>query len=129
MTNRENIVSLMEDYIRSLQQMVSDLKQENGQAIFDCFERSGAYRSSISERGGATMNPEFSLFCDIPDKAGSISVLASLLAYEGISIKNIGINNNRERGEGALKIEFYDEASMTAAWKRLEYYTYEMVRL
>ena len=43
--------------------------------------------------------------------------------------KNIGINNNRERGEGTLKIEFYDEAAMTAAWKRLEYYKYEMVRL
>ena len=44
-------------------------------------------------------------------------------------IKNIGINNNRERGEGTLKIEFYDEVAMTAAWKRLEYYKYEMVRL
>ena len=46
-----------------------------------------------------------------------------------LALKNIGINNNRERGEGTLKIEFYDEAAMTAAWKRLEYYKYEMVRL
>ena len=128
MTNRENIVSLMEDYIRSLQQMVSDLKQENGQAIFDCFERSGAYRSSISERGGATMNPEFSLFCDIPDKAGSISVLASLLAYEGISIKNIGINHNREHLAGTIKIEFHDSASCDQAFQCLEYHHYPVYR-
>ena len=52
-----------------------------------------------------------------------------ILAAKGISIKNIGINNNRERGEGALKIAFYDEASMEAAWQRLDKYKYEMFRM
>ena len=51
---------------------------------------------------------------------GSISTIAVILAAKGISIKNIGINNNREHGEGALKIAFYDEASMKEAWERLE---------
>ena len=36
------------------------------------------------------------------DEAGGIAVLASLLAFNGINIKNIGIINNREFEEGVL---------------------------
>ncbi len=126
MTNRDNIVSLLEDYIRSMQQIVTDLKDNNGPAVFDCFKRSGAYRSSISERGSATLNPEFSLFCDIPDKAGAISVIASLLSFEEISIKNIGINHNREHQEGTLKIEFHDKQACDRATACLEYHHYKV---
>jgi prephenate dehydrogenase len=75
------------------------------------------------------VEPSYAFSVDVADEVGAISTIAVILAAKGISIKNIGINNNRERGEGALKIEFYDETSMTAAWKRLEYYKYEMVRL
>ncbi len=126
MTNKDNIVSLLEDYIQSMKQIVTDLKENNGQAVFDCFERSGAYRSSISERGNATLNPEFSLFCDIPDKAGAISVIASLLSFEEISIKNIGINHNREHQEGTLKIEFHDKKACDRATACLEYHHYKV---
>ena len=60
------------------------------------------------------------------DEVGSISTISVILAAKGISIKNIGINNNREHGEGALKIAFYDKDSMEAAWKQLDKYKYEM---
>ncbi|MFQ8841365.1 MAG: hypothetical protein ACLR8P_11065 [Clostridium fessum] len=43
-----------------------------------------------------------------------------------ISIKNIGISHNREHGEGALRISFYDKASMEAAWARLKRYNYTL---
>lgn len=126
LTNRENIISLLQDYIRSMQQIVADLEANNGQAIYDCFERSGVYRSSISEKGNATLNPEFALYCDIPDKAGAISVLASLLAFEEISIKNIGINHNREHQEGTLKIEFHDQNACERAFSCLQYHHYKI---
>ena len=61
------------------------------------------------------------------DEVGSISTIAVILAAKGISIKNIGINNNRERGEGALKIAFYNETSMKEAWERLEKYKFDLV--
>ena len=41
--------------------------------------------------------------------------MASLLAMHDISIRDIGINHNRELSEGALRIEFYDEKAMTSA--------------
>ena len=49
-----------------------------------------------------------------------------LCATVGISIKNIGISHNREHGEGALRISFYDKASMEAAWARLKKYNYTL---
>ena len=73
---------------------------------------------------------QFYAFCrlvdDIVDEPGSISTLSVILAAKGISIKNIGINNNRELGEGALKISFYDKDSMEAARRQLEKYKYEL---
>ena len=42
-------------------------------------------------------------------------MLASLLAFNGISIKNIGIINNREFDEGVLRIEFYDDKALEEA--------------
>ncbi|MEG2871392.1 MAG: prephenate dehydrogenase/arogenate dehydrogenase family protein, partial [Clostridium sp.] len=46
---------------------------------------------------------------------------------KGISIKNIGISHNREHGEGALRITFYDEEALTAAHDRLKDYNYTLL--
>ena len=124
-TNKDNIISLLEDYKRAIDQTITDLKTDNHKDIYDIFESSGAYRSSISDnRGSATMNPEYAIFCDIPDQPGAISVIAALLAFENVSIKNIGINHNREHMAGTIKIEFHDQASCEKATECLEYHHY-----
>ena len=51
----------------------------------------------------------FEVYCDIIDEAGGIAAIATILASNGLSIKNIGIVHNREFEEGVLRIEFYDE--------------------
>ena len=129
MTNVEPIADMLERYIGSLQDILSEIKGHQGEAIYKLFEKSRDYRNTITDRAKGSVEPSYAFSVDVVDEVGAISTIAVILAAKGISIKNIGINNNRERGEGALKIEFYDEASMTAAWKRLEYYKYEMVRL
>ena len=43
------------------------------------------------------------------------------------SIGTIGINHNREQGEGALKIVFYNKESMEQAWAQLKKYNYELI--
>ena len=61
-------------------------------------------------------------------EAGGIAVLASLLAFNGISIKNIGIMNNREFEEGVLRIEFYDESALESAIRVLKERNYTIHR-
>lgn len=56
---------------------------------------------------------------DIPDEAGSLAAVATLLALNGINIKNIGIVHNREAEEGVLRIEFYEEAAIGRAARLL----------
>ena len=129
MTNSEPIADMLERYIDSLQDTLSEIKGHQGNAIYKLFEKSRDYRNTITDRAKGSVEPSYAFSVDMADEVGAISTIAVILAAKGISIKNIGINNNRERGEGTLKIEFYDEAAMTAAWKRLEYYKYEMVRL
>lgn len=127
-TNQDNVISLLEDYQTAISGMIDALRRDDHREIYDCFERSGAYRGSISDRGGATMNPEYAISCDIPDKPGAISVIASLFTFENISIKNIGINHNREHMAGTLKIEFHDRDACDRAADCLEYHHYTVYR-
>lgn len=65
---------------------------------------------------------------DIPDEAGAIASLATLLAKADISIKNIGIIHNREFEEGVLRVEFYDQTASdeaVALLQSLHYLVYE----
>ena len=55
---------------------------------------------------------------DIPDVPGSIAQTAAILADHDLSIKNIGIVNNREFEEGVLQLAFPDKQTLTRA-KRL----------
>ena len=129
MTNSGPIVSILERYIGSLNQILEELKSKDGDSVYQLFEESRNYRNSITDRVKGSIEPAYAFSVDVADEVGAISTIAVILAAKGISIKNIGINNNREHGEGALKIVFYDEASMNAAWERLEKYKYEMIRM
>ena len=66
----------------------------------------------------------FAIYCDIIDEAGGIATIATILASNNISIKNIGIIHNREFEEGVLRIEFYDESSSHNATELLQKYRY-----
>ncbi len=65
----------------------------------------------------------FAIYCDIIDEAGGIATIATILASNNISIKNIGIIHNRELKE-LLRIEFYDESSSHKAHELLQKYRY-----
>lgn len=129
MTNVEPIAQILEAYIASLNQVLEEIKEYRGQDIYRLFETSRDYRNSITDKAKGSVEPAYEFTVDVSDEVGAISTISVILAAGGISIKNIGINNNRERGEGALKIVFYDETSMDAAWRRLDKYKYEMFRM
>lgn len=128
MTNTDNISLMLDAYIASLQSIRQSLSQKDSAAIHTLFDTSREYRNSISDSGRGSVTPEYSFTVDIVDEPGAISTLSCILSARGISISNIGINHNREHGEGALKITFYNEASMEAAWKQLKKYNYELIK-
>ena len=129
MTNRAPLAAVLEQYIASLNGTLEKLKAGDNQYLSRLFETSRDYRNSISERNQGSVTPEYSFTVDMADEVGAISTLSVILAAKGISIKNIGINHNREHGEGTLKIIFYDKEAMDMAWKQLERYHYDLVRV
>jgi len=127
MTNHKNLSLILERYIASLNLILGELNNKNGSYINQLFETSRDYRNSFSEKATGPIAPEYSFTVDMADEVGAISTLSVILAAKGISIRNIGINHNREHGEGTLRIAFYDKETMDQAWKQLELYHYELI--
>lgn len=127
MTNSGNLSVILERYISSLSKILKELKENDSQFIYQLFETSRDYRNSFSEKVPGSIAPDYSFTVDMADEVGAISTLSVILAAKGISIKNIGINHNREHGEGTLRIAFYDKETMDNAWKQLERYHYDLI--
>ena len=96
----------------------------NETGLYSLFETSRDYRNSMPNSSAGPIKKQFAFYCDIIDEAGGIATIATILASNNINIKNIGIIHNREFEEGALKIEFYDEASSEKASDLLQKYHY-----
>ncbi len=127
MTNRDNLAHILRSYITSLENALAQLEAKDSQSIYRLFETSRDYRNTFSEQSKGPIDPDYSFTVDIADEVGAISTISVILAAGGVSIKNIGINHNREHGEGALRIAFYDKESMEKAWERLKKYRYELM--
>jgi len=115
LTNTENIISLLEDYIKALAAVREKLEARDAHALFAFFEKARNYRESFIEASSGPIKKTYSLNVDIIDKAGSLASVAGLLAGNNINIKNIGIVHNREFEAGTLRIEFYEETSIEQA--------------
>ena len=92
--------------------------------LYSMFEDSKDYRDSMPNSSAGPIKKRFAVYCDIIDEAGGIATIATILASNLISIKNIGIVHNREFEEGVLRIEFYDETSSGRAAELLKKYRY-----
>lgn len=130
LTNTENIKTLLEAYIHSLEQikdMLSDISSPaSKEAIYSLFDRAKDYRDSFPNASCGPIKKTYFIHLEVADEAGSIAKTAAILAEHHISIKNIGIMHNREFEEGALRIEFYDEAAQKSAISLLKEKSYKI---
>lgn len=126
LTNSSDIKQLLDKYIASLQDASNALLELNEDYLFQMFDTAGEYRSAIPKKSIGLMKKMFEVYLDIMDEAGAIATIATLLASNQISIKNIGIIHNREFEEGVLRIEFYDEQAQIKASSLLTRYNYKI---
>lgn len=126
-SNRKPVIDVLKKYIASLEKIERELENDDISAIHDLFVESGSFRSEMSDQNGL-MNAQYSFSVHVSDRPGAISVISAILAAGGVSIKNIGINHNRETGDGALRIEFYDAESCLKAEHLVKEYNYRISR-
>lgn len=115
MTNTENILSLLEDYISGLENIRTKLQEQNAEEIRDFFQTARTYRESFIDASSGPIKKSYVIYVDIPDEPGALATIATLLAFRQINIKNIGITHNREVAEGALQIELWEEKDIQNA--------------
>ena len=100
MTNTAPIAQMLRRYIDSLTCILEEIEAADGPAIYRLFDDSRSYRDSMTDRVKGSIEPSYSFSVDVVDEIGAISTISVILAAKGISIKNIGINNNRNREKG-----------------------------
>lgn len=115
LANTENISGLLGRYIQDLTAFKQMLEKKEAKALYHFFDEARTYRESFVNSSNGPIKTEYVITVDIADRPGSIAAIASLLASHDISIKNIGINHNRELAEGALRIEFYEKDTAACA--------------
>ncbi|MEG1848283.1 MAG: prephenate dehydrogenase [Lachnospiraceae bacterium] len=125
--NHTNIESLLQDYIASLSKIKDALRSQTKQPLFDLFGDAEQYRSSLPDQSAGPLKKQYLFYVDIPDETGVIATIATILASHQINLKNIGIINNREFEEGALRVEFYEETAMFDAVTVLQHHNYSII--
>lgn len=120
LTNTENILKLLTDYIDSLCSIRDTLEHKDKEDIYNFFDSARIYRDSFINASSGPIKKDFAMNIDIADEPGALATIATMMAMNAISIKNIGIKHNRESEGGVLRIEFYDDASVAKAKNILE---------
>lgn len=115
MTNTEQILKLIDNFSSNLSEFRSAISNGMSSRIYELFDGAKDYRNSINTTSKGLLSKTHVMYCDIIDEEGAIATIATILAINHISIKNIGIIHNREYEQGVLKIEVYDEASLEKA--------------
>lgn len=124
LTNTKSIEKFINCYIKILEEVKNSLIQHNGDYIMTFFYSACEYRNSIPNKSIGLINKSFEVYLDIIDETGAIATIATILASNNISIKNIGILHNREFQDGVLRIELYDEDSSIKTVELLKRYSY-----
>lgn len=122
--NRENVLRILDRYLNSLELARNTIADSDADGIYQFFDTARDYRNSIPESSLGPIKKLYAIYCDIIDEAGGIATIATILASNHISIRNIGIIHNREFEEGVLRIEFYQEDASRQAAELLRKYHY-----
>ena len=128
LANSDNICRVLENFIRKLTDFRFAIRNEDKDRLLKYFTECKEYRESFTDEANGLYRKFYRLYMDITDEAGAIAKIAAILADEKISLKNIGIVNNRAFEKGVLRVEFYSEETLTQAMKVLEAKKYKVYR-
>lgn len=128
LTNRENILSLLDDYIYALEHVRNQVSESDKEALYSFFDQARSYRDSFIDSSSGPIKKSYAVNIEIADEPGALAAIATILALHQISIKNIGITHNREQEDGVLRVEFYQEESIEKASQILSAKGYTVYR-
>jgi len=126
--NKAEILKVINSFKNIISEFEEALKNENYSGIYDFFENARNYRASFSDKSKSIISKTYDIFLNVSDKPGSIATIATHLSVNNISIKDIGIVNNRDFENGILRISFENEKEKEKSVKLLKEFNFEIVR-
>ncbi len=127
-TNRAQLLLLLDHFLEFLTQTKEMIAAGDRESLLTFFREAKDYRDSLPIKKTGPLSRIYEIYCDLIDEAGGIATIATILATNAISIKNIGIIHNREFEEGVLRIEFYRNEDMEQAALLLQKHHYTVYR-
>ena len=122
---------MLDKYLVEFEQMIREcreaIKARDGQKIYDDFVTAGEYRDSLPTKESTLLKKSHDVFINIDDRVGVIAEVATVLSDADINIKNIGIVNNREFADGALRIEISTKQAADKARSLLKNSGYDVI--
>jgi len=128
MTNTEEICKLIDMFDSALLSFKDAISSHDNKTVHSLFDSAKEYRDSINTTSKGLIKQAYVFHCDLLDEDGAIAKVAMILALKHISIKNIGIIHNREYEQGVLRIEFYDNESLSLAYDELSSHGYTIYK-
>ena len=122
--NQAQVLQMLDAYQEDLALVEAAIRKEDNAALIKYFDQARIYRNALPESYRGTIQPLPEIYVDVPDETGAISVVSAILAANRLSIKNMGIRNNREVQAGALKIVFENMEAAAKAAEILKKYNY-----
>ena len=122
--NRAQVLQMLDAYREDLALVEAAIRKEDNATLIKYFDQARIYRNALPESYRGTIQPLPEIYVDVPDETGAISVVSAILAANRLSIKNMGIRNNREAQAGALKIVFENMEAAAKAAEILKKYNY-----
>ena len=88
------------------------LVQEDQPAIYDFFSQSKHSRDHLPSKDRGVIPAFYDLYIDIPDIAGAIAKVMTIISNADISIINLKIQETREDIFGVLELSFKNQADL-----------------
>ncbi|MFT8321546.1 MAG: prephenate dehydrogenase [Bacillus sp. (in: firmicutes)] len=121
--NKEVLLYLLNDWQKEMDKVISLIKEENSDALFNYFQHAKNVRDELPQNQRGAIPAFYDLYVDVPDFPGVISEITGFLAKEKISITNIRIVETREEINGILVISFQTDKDRIRAQKCIARYS------
>ena len=109
LTNREILLDLITNWQDEMSKIRESLVQEDQPAIYDFFSQAKHSRDHLPTKDHGVIPAFYDLYIDIPDIAGAIAKVMTIISEANISIINLKIQETREDIFGVLELSFKKE--------------------
>ncbi|EOI56469.1 prephenate dehydrogenase [Enterococcus gilvus] len=120
LTNRSTLLDLLTGWQEEMSQIQKSLIEEDQPAIYDFFSQAKQSRDTLPTKNQGVIPAFYDLYIDIPDIAGAIAKVMTIISEADISIINLKIQETREDIFGVLELSFKNQKDLEKGQRLIE---------